>query len=98
MNKGTPEFTERNKRYSREWRFRNKDADKKRYKKEKFIHLVRAETKDNFKRAESCDNCNSTKQLEFHHWVYKRPVKLSHFSTFCKRCHITEHKGEKLCK
>ncbi len=94
----TPKFISRNKTYSKEWRARNKDADKKRYEREKFILLIRAETRDKFKRAESCDNCDSTEQLEFHHWIYKSPVTLCHFSTLCKKCHLVEHKREKLSK
>ena len=87
MIKGTQEYKERNKKYCEEYRKRNPNADKNRYKKERFIILVRAETKDNFQRDKKCKECGSTEQLEFHHLVYQRPVKKEHFITLCKKCH-----------
>ena len=96
MIKGTKEYRERNKAYSKDYRKRNPNADKERYKNEKFVMLVRAETKDNFDRAKECMNCGTKKNLEFHHLEYKRPVKEEYFITLCTSCHKEQHKMEKL--
>ena len=87
---------ERNKAYSKDYRKRNPNVDKERYKKEKFVMLVRVETRDKFKRAKQCMNCGSTEKLEYHHLEYKRPVKEEYFITLCGSCHQEQHKMGKL--
>ena len=95
IKKGTPEYAERNKAYSREYRKRNPNADKERYKRESFKILVRSYTRYHFKKYYQCKDCSSKKGLDFHHIIYTMPVEQDHFVTLCKPCHKARHKDMK---
>jgi hypothetical protein len=84
------ELLKNRQRYNKDyWRVYNKE----RYYKFRIIWLIRAETKNNFKRKEKCEMpfCNNSQELQFHHWIYKRPVEKKHFSTLCRECHLAQH-------
>ncbi len=86
---------EKLKEQAREYKKENPDKEKQYHKKYQkanpLILTVRAYTRNYFQKEKECGVCDSKESLEFHHWVYKYPVKQNHFSTLCNPCHKIQH-------
>lgn len=92
---------EKRRRHAEEVRNWNRERDKIYYlktkvngkraeyrKKMKFITSVRDWTLYHFKGIKKeCENCHSTEQLQFHHFVYRIPVEREDFMILCRPCH-----------
>ena len=61
-----------------------KNTDQENYKRKK----ARWTTKDNIKLKPNCEICNSTNDLQRHHWRYDKPLMVN---TLCKECHTIQH-------
>ncbi len=77
-----------------EWRKKNPERMLNYRIKNRFKYAIMAETDRNFKKGDICIYCNKpANELEFHHWIYKRPVERKHFSILCNPCHKLIHRG-----
>lgn len=76
------------------WRKKNAEQMLEYRKRGRFKYAIRAETDRNFVKGEKGGYCNmKSPNLNFPHWVYKRPVKRKHFSILCNDCHKLIHGG-----
>ena len=95
------EWKNKNPNYWKEWAKKNKEkiniASAKYNKKHKDrirnLLSIRKTTRMKFERDKYCGICSSDKGLEFHHWIYSKPVKRTDFSTLCKPCYKIQHGG-----
>ncbi len=77
---------ERDKAYYLKTKANGKRAEYR--KKMKFINSVRDWTLYHFKGIKKeCENCHSTEQLQFHHFVYRIPSEREDFMILCRPCH-----------
>ena len=97
------EWKEAHPNYFKDWAKKNKDKisaasirylQKNRDKLRK-IRAVNKSTRIRFKREKNCGICGDTQNLNFHHWIYKKPVERKDFSTLCSYCHKVQHGGIK---
>ncbi len=88
---------EKRKEKHREWCKNNKEHINeyhRKKRKENIKQRVGRQTLRKFKRDKECSICKSKKNLEFHHWKYRIPIKRKDFSTLCKKCHGSIHRRE----
>ncbi|HUS51272.1 MAG TPA: hypothetical protein VMZ91_13980 [Candidatus Paceibacterota bacterium] len=70
----------------------NKEKALKYNRSNKWKADIIRETHRNFKKDKKCSICGITKNLEFHHFIYKSPVERKHITTLCKCCHSIIHR------
>jgi hypothetical protein len=63
------------------------------HKEEAFI---RKETLKLFKRKSKCEICGTKDKLQFHHKVYRLPLREEDIITLCARCHIRTHQPKRI--
>jgi len=76
----------------KDWREKNKDKLKIYKEKDKFRNSVKSWTQRHYKK-EKCFFCLSKENLEFHHFIYKKPVEKEDFIILCRTCHKRIHRG-----
>jgi len=77
----------------KDWREKNKDKLKIYKEKDKFRNSVKSWTQRHYKK-QKCFFCSSKENLEFHHFIYKKPVEKEDFVILCRDCHRKLHREE----
>ena len=80
---------------SKVYRNKNKDyflkKNKEYYKKHPIRKYVRNVTRRDYDKIK-CESCHGTKDLEFHHFIYRLPVRREDFTVLCRTCHDIKHR------
>jgi|GEM_PF-4657859 len=90
---------EKNPNYHKDYYKKNRDriidTSIKTYQRNRLRHNIEQMTRKYYKKEKQCGICRDTKNLEFHHWIYKMPLEKKHFSTLCSFCHGVQHGGKR---